>query len=61
MTVLPMDATNVLDMDTPASRLKQRITVSYGEFREVEKSWMAARALVRLYSSVLLLSTAAAQ
>lgn len=46
-------------MDTPAARLKQKITVSYAEYREAEKSWMAARALVRLYSSVLLLSTAA--
>lgn len=28
-------------------RLKQKLTVSYAEYRELEKSWMAARALVR--------------
>jgi hypothetical protein len=41
------------EMDTPAARLKQRLTVSYAEYRELEKSWTAARDLVRMYSSVL--------
>jgi hypothetical protein len=41
------------EMDTPAGRLKQRLTVSYAEYRELEKSWTAARELVRMYSSVL--------
>lgn len=40
-------------MDTPAARLKQRLTVSYAEYREMEKSWTAARELVRMYNSVL--------
>lgn len=36
-----------MTIDTPAARLKQKVTVSYAEYRDLEKSWLAARALVR--------------
>jgi hypothetical protein len=34
--------------DTPAARLKQRVAVSYAEYRELEKSWAALRDRVSL-------------
>lgn len=34
-----------------AARLKQRLTVSYAEYRELEKSWQAARNLVSLHGA----------
>lgn len=37
--------TDIMD-STPAGRLKHKVNVSYAEYRELEKSWMAARALV---------------
>jgi hypothetical protein len=34
------------EIDFGVQALKQRLTVSYAEYRELEKTWMAARALV---------------
>lgn len=39
--MLPDDA-----MDTQTTRMKQRLTVSYQEYRDLEKSWLASRSLV---------------
>lgn len=42
-------ATAMEEMENAAARrLKQQLTVSYSEYRQVEKSWLAARALVRV-------------
>lgn len=34
------------EIDSSVQALKQRLTVSYAEYRELEKTWMAARAVV---------------
>ncbi len=44
---------------TPAGRLKHKVTVSYAEYRELEKSWMAARALVRAPEASIKLTVSA--
>lgn len=34
------------EIDSGVQALKQRLTVSYADYRELEKTWMAARAVV---------------